>query len=201
MAEPGETYLSPTTRSRMTFVVTTAESAGERILVEFENQPDDIGPPRHLHPDQQETYRVIEGELTLEMDGDEQVLGAGQSLVVPAGTPHTFHNGGDRPVRFTSEHTPALDWERFITTIYDLDYDGRCNRKGQPRPLQLFTTLSQRRGEEYLAGPPRSVQRLLAAVVGGIGRMTGCAPWYRSENRRLELSASEGQNATDQPGP
>lgn len=188
MAQPGETYISPTTKSQMTFVVTTEQSAGERIVVEFENQPDDIGPPRHLHPHQQEEYRVIDGELTIEMDGDEQVLGAGESIVVPPGTPHTFHNAGTRPVRFTSEHTPALNWERFITTLYDLDYDGRCNKKGLPKPLQLFTTLSERRGEEYLIGPPRLVQHLLAVVLGRVGRMLGRTPTYRSEKRATEVT-------------
>lgn len=188
MAEPGEIFVSPTMKSRMTFRVTTQESAGERIVVEFENEPDDIGPPYHCHPHQQEEYEVLEGELTLKVDGKEHLLRSGETLLVPPGTPHCFWNASQQRVRFTSEHQPALGWERFITTIYDLDYDGKCNDNALPRPLQLFTTIAHRSGEEYLVGPPRFAQKLLAATLGWLGQLLGLSPFYTSQRRRREIA-------------
>lgn len=186
MAKKGETFFSPTMKSRMTFLVCTDETKGERIVVQFENEPDDIGPPYHLHPEQQEEYEVLEGELTLKVDGKEVVLRAGEKLLVPPNTPHCFWNASGKPVRFTSEHRPALGWERFITTIYDLDYDGKCNEKGLPRGLQLMTTLGHRNGEEYLVEVPRFAQRVLALLGRVLGPVTGTRPFYVSERRRQQ---------------
>lgn len=44
---------------------------------------------------------------------------------------------------FTSEHRPAHQFEGFITSLYDLDYDGYSNAKGSPPVLGLMA-LSRR---------------------------------------------------------
>lgn len=193
MADRGETFISPTMKSRMTFLVTTADSVGERILVEFLNEPDDVGPPLHYHPEQQEVFEVLEGELTFELASETRTVRSGESVVVPPGTPHRFYNASNRPVRFTSEHRPALGWERFITTMYDLDYDGHCNEKALPRPLQLFCTLGHRNGEEFIAGPPRFAQRVLSVVGKFLGRVFRISPFYRSERRASRFASDSKQ--------
>ena len=43
---------------------------------------------RHTHAASDEFFLVIDGELTIRMDGGEVVLGPGEIYVVPAGTPH-----------------------------------------------------------------------------------------------------------------
>ena len=43
---------------------------------------------RHSHPDTDELFLVIEGELTIRLDDGEVILGPGQLCVVPRGTPH-----------------------------------------------------------------------------------------------------------------
>ena len=42
----------------------------------------------HQHP-QEEVWHVVEGELSVNISGEEQVLGAGCVAVVPADTPHS----------------------------------------------------------------------------------------------------------------
>lgn len=188
MARKGERFASPTLKSEMVVLVTTEETGGERVVVQFVNQPDDIGPPTHFHAEQQEEFRVVEGTLALRAGDRELILGPGEAHVVAPGTPHTFWNPESAPVTFVSEHRPALGWERFITTLYDLDYDGKANAKGLPRTLQMFAILRSRLGEEYIAGPPPVLQRLAARVLGGLGRLCGYAPTYVSERRVAELS-------------
>jgi hypothetical protein len=92
-------------------------------------------------------------------------------------------------VRFTSEHRPALGFERFITTLYDLDYDGKSNAKAVPRLFQLMVMVRSRPGEEYIAGPPRIAQRIGAAVLGGLGGLFGLRPTYVSERRKSSTTA------------
>jgi len=175
-----DVWHSPTAKSR--FKVT--ERTPERLTIEFENEVGDIGPPEHLHPDQDEEFAVLEGELLLRVRGREVRLSPGRSHLVPRGTAHTFHNAGSGRVRFTSQHRPPLGFEPFLKTIYDLDLDGRSNAQGQPGLLQLMVILKARRGEELLAAVPRFAQRGAAIVLGTIGELVGYRPEYVSERRR-----------------
>jgi mannose-6-phosphate isomerase-like protein (cupin superfamily) len=178
-ADDRDIWHSPTAKSRFRVV----ERTPEQVTLEFENELGDIGPPEHLHPNQDEEFTVLEGALLLRVGGKDVHLGAGQSHLVPKGTPHTFHNEGEGRVRFTSQHRPALGFERFLKTIYDLDRDGRANREGQPRLLQLMAILKSRGGEELLAGPPRFVQRGAAWVLGTVAGLLGYEPVYDSKLR------------------
>ena len=183
----GEEYwTSPSTKSRLRILVSTAETNGELLKIEFENQPDDIAPPYHLHPDQEEAFTVIEGCLSLRVDGEEHELGPGERIVAPRNAPHTFWNAGTKPVRFTSEHRPAHGFEGFITSLYDLDYDGRSNAKGAPPVLQLMALLKARKGEQFVAGPPQLAQLIGATVLGTIGGVFGYGSTYVSARRRSE---------------
>jgi mannose-6-phosphate isomerase-like protein (cupin superfamily) len=181
-----EWWVSPTMKSRLRILVTTAESGGELLKIEFVNAPDDIGPPCHIHPFQEERFEIAEGRLAFRLDGEERVLGPGEAIVVPPNVPHTFWNPDEQPVRFCSEHRPALGFERFITSLYDLDYDGKAGPKGVPKLLQLMVMLQARRGEEFVAGPPRIAQRIGAAVLGTLGGFFGYRAHYVSERRRAE---------------
>lgn len=174
----------------MTFLVTAGETGGEETVVRFVNQPDDIGPPPHFHPEQEETFRVVDGTLALRVGRREMTLGAGDSHVVGRGVPHTFWNPGRSPVSFVSTHRPALGWEAFITTLYDLDYDGKAGETGLPSALQMFTILKSRLGEEYIEGPPLVVQRILARFLGTLGELRGYSATYVSD-RRLNGVSSE----------
>ena len=46
--------------------------------------------PLHVHPNEDETFYVIEGELLLHVDGEEHHLGPQGTAVVPRGVPHAF---------------------------------------------------------------------------------------------------------------
>ena len=183
-----EYWLSPTTKSRLRVLVPAAETGGQLLTLEFENQPDDIGPPYHFHPDQEETFTVVEGQLSLRVDGVESVLGPGESATAPRFAPHTFWNATTEPVVFTSEHRPAHQFEGFITSLYDLDYDGLSNDKGSPPVLRLMTLFKDRRGEQWLDGAPVFLQRIGILVLGTIGGWFGYRSTYVSNRRKAEQS-------------
>jgi hypothetical protein len=46
--------------------------------------------PYHLHPDQDEAIYVLEGELLVDIEGDQQRVGQGGLFVAPRGVPHAF---------------------------------------------------------------------------------------------------------------
>ncbi len=46
--------------------------------------------PLHSHPEVDETFYVLAGEILLHVDGWEQVVGSGGIAMVPRGVPHAF---------------------------------------------------------------------------------------------------------------
>lgn len=70
-------------------------------------QPHRHGPELHVHDAEDDSFYVLEGELTFTVDGDDVVAGAGTFLLVPPGVPHTFANRGDAIARILNVHAPA----------------------------------------------------------------------------------------------
>ncbi len=65
------------------------ETVGDRFaLIEF-LFPHNASPPLHTHP-QDETYVVLEGELTLQLGEERLRLAEGDVAVATMGTPHSF---------------------------------------------------------------------------------------------------------------
>ena len=72
-----------------TWKVTADQSGGSLLLFE-----DDLVAgkctPLHQHPESEETFVVLEGEILLHVDGVDTVVGAGGISMVPRGVPHAF---------------------------------------------------------------------------------------------------------------
>lgn len=84
--------------------------AGRFSLIEF-LFPHHASPPLHTHS-QDESYIVLEGQLTVQGGGDRLELGAGSTAVIPMGVPHTFRVDSDA-ARVLVLSTPA-GIERFV---------------------------------------------------------------------------------------
>jgi mannose-6-phosphate isomerase-like protein (cupin superfamily) len=65
--------------------------------------------PPHIHHRSDEGFIVLRGELEVLSGRERQVLAAGQSLIVPAGTIHTFGPRGAAPVMMIGVLTPEID--------------------------------------------------------------------------------------------
>lgn len=88
MARAGKVIESPSTR--LVFVDTAADTNGELLRVEQFVQP---GAPRvaeHVHPRQEERFTVLSGAMGVKAAGREWILGLGETVTVPSGTPHAF---------------------------------------------------------------------------------------------------------------
>ena len=65
------------------------------------------GPELHVHDGEDDSFYILEGELTFTVDAEEIVAGPGTFVLVPPGVPHTFANRGDAVARFVNVHAPA----------------------------------------------------------------------------------------------
>jgi len=177
-------WVSPSTNSKLRILKSTSQASGESLLIEFENQANDIAPPYHYHPSREETFTILEGRLALKVDGKEFELGVGESVTALRGSAHTFWNPTSEVVRFTSEHRPAQDFETFITSLYDLDYDGKSNKNGSPNILQLMSLFKVRMGEQFLNASPSWLQRIATIILGTIGILMGNPSTYVSKEHK-----------------
>jgi quercetin dioxygenase-like cupin family protein len=74
---------------RITVKVTGAETAGAFSQIETDD-PQGTGPPLHLHHNEDETFYVLEGEVTVQV-GDERIdLAAGDYLFAPRDIAHAY---------------------------------------------------------------------------------------------------------------
>ncbi|SFB72363.1 Cupin domain-containing protein [Halobiforma haloterrestris] len=154
---------------------TGAETEGELVRIDTCLDPG-VRRPLHSHPKQDERFVVREGTLALAVGDGKRLLEAGEETTVAAGTPHTFWNphGGEREVRFTTEHRPALRFDEFVRAMVALDREGGLDSDGMPaNPLVGATLLEEFRDEMRAEDVPLPVQRLVFPVLAGIGGVLG----------------------------
>jgi mannose-6-phosphate isomerase-like protein (cupin superfamily) len=70
-------------------------------------QPHRDGPGTHAHAEEDDSFYMLEGELTFTVDDEEVVAGPGTFVLVPPGVPHGFANRGDSVARIVNVHAPA----------------------------------------------------------------------------------------------
>ena len=79
----------------------------------------------HYHPEQEETYEVLEGTLEVFRDSRWRAVPAGESFTVSRGAVHGFRNAGEGPVRFLNVHRPALAFQTHLETLDHLVRAGK----------------------------------------------------------------------------
>jgi quercetin dioxygenase-like cupin family protein len=71
------------------WLATAAETDGQFLV--FEDFLDGgKATPLHLHPDADETFIMLDGEIRLRLGEQDRTLGAGGIAVIPRGLPHAF---------------------------------------------------------------------------------------------------------------
>ena len=68
--------------------------------------PRRMGPPPHDHP-WDEAYYVLEGEVRFTINGQEQLVRAGDFLYAPGGTVHGFQGASEKAARMLIFDAPA----------------------------------------------------------------------------------------------
>ena len=88
------------------FLARTADTPRFNLaLISF--QPLREGPPAHEHTAEDDSFYVLEGELTVLVGDEELTAGPGTFVLVPPGIRHTIANRSDNVVRFLNVHAPA----------------------------------------------------------------------------------------------
>jgi mannose-6-phosphate isomerase-like protein (cupin superfamily) len=76
------------------------------------------GPPLHVHPEFDETFYLLEGELVFRVGEEPLRAQPGTVAFIPRGTPHTFANTSSEPARVLVVCTPG-GFERYFEVLAD----------------------------------------------------------------------------------
>jgi len=184
--KPGTIIDSPQTGERLIIRSTAESSHGELFQAELIAQPGSYVVRSHLHPSQEERFVLLEGTYGYRI-GDRTGTGRpGETLVCPAGVPHSQWNAGSGVMRLYYEHRPALESaELFFETYFGLSREGKLLPSGDMRLLQATVLLTAVADFMRITIPPLIVQRLGFPLLAAIGRGRG----YRARYAKYASSA------------
>jgi mannose-6-phosphate isomerase-like protein (cupin superfamily) len=136
--------------NRITIKATGASTGGAFGLVESMVAPG-YSPPLHIHEREDETFWVLEGELTIRCGDATFRAPAGACAFLPRGVPHTFVVEGNRPARMIGMLTPG-GGEAFFAEG-GRPADGEGFPPAMPPDLEQLRRVASQFGNR-IVGPP-----------------------------------------------
>jgi quercetin dioxygenase-like cupin family protein len=88
------------------FLATGDDTDGKYALFEAIVTPGG-GPPPHVHSREEEGFYILEGEITLTIDGKPVIARTGTFANLPVGVAHSFKNESGKPARMLISVAPA----------------------------------------------------------------------------------------------
>lgn len=166
MSHTGDMEMETTVLQAPGYRVRIIDSTPTRFVTEWEVDRY-TGPPLHWHPTMTEGWEVLEGTMSVEIDGTRRTLTAGDSAVAQPGVRHRFSATGH--VRWRQTNEPRLDHER----LFRLDHQRALRRgaEGRPGPVEAIRIFALMDG--WIVGPPLPLQRLLRATGKALNRRAG----------------------------
>ncbi|MEH2089993.1 cupin domain-containing protein [Nostoc sp.] len=130
--------------TRLNILADRTTTGGQYDLIEGYFPPGTQTPP-HRHTRYSEQLYVLEGEFTVWAGENKVVLNAGESFLIPAGTPHVVAALSDQPARGLVVAAPS-GFARLIAAVGTQD-------ETEAPDMALFDRISTEIGDEIL-GPP-----------------------------------------------
>lgn len=134
--------------------------------------PGPDGAPPHYRPRETETFEVLEGELTLTVEGEDRTLGPGAELTVQPGRTHSFRNDAHEFVSVVVKLSSMIDYEAQVT-LFGMDHDGKLGAGGRPPLLHAAAMTAAMREHTVFTPVPRPVMLALWFTAAPVGRLLG----------------------------
>jgi hypothetical protein len=169
MAHIGQEISNPRTGQRMKFV----ELDPGLLRIDSVSPASSEREPLHVHPKQESGAELLSGSLVFEVDGVQRRLEPGDSIAIPADTPHRFWNDGEQDAHWSGYFRPALASAEFFETLFALAGEDKLDAKGMPRSLQLAVMVPEFAEEIRPSSSPWPLLRVVAAILAPLARARG----------------------------
>lgn len=131
-------------------VVSPEESGGTLGVVELTGTRGEM-PPLHIHHREDETFVVLDGELSLHTPDGSQTLRAGQGALAPKGVPHVYRVESEQ-ARWLSVSTPS-GFASFVRAASDPAEAEDVPPADRPLDMERLLAEAEAHGIEIIAPP------------------------------------------------
>ena len=122
------------------------------------------GPPIHFHPLQAETFYIRQGELTVYKKDKWIKLKAGDTIYIPAKTPHSYKNISGETVLFDFSITPRVRFKEMIGEMDRYVQQGKITGTNFKSILYLCRVMAAFPDVTQSVKPPQPVVKMMAAI-------------------------------------
>jgi mannose-6-phosphate isomerase-like protein (cupin superfamily) len=146
----------------------SAATSGEYVEMVCTAQPGS-GTMVHYHPEQEETFHVLEGTMDVLRNGAWISVPAGRTHLVPKGEVHAWRNAGSSPIRFQNVHRPALGFLDHMESLDRLARAGKIRGTNDWRSLIYMSMSAVRYRPDVTVKPPQWIVNTMAFVGRRLG--------------------------------
>jgi len=200
-AGPG-VIVNPLSGEQITVLAASADTGGSVLEWELLLAPGGRVPSSHAHPEQEELFCVLDGQVRFRVGGRRITAGPGDTVRVPPGTVHHFANAGTRPARVVAATRPALDMQELLETAAAMAQAQHAAARRLPNLLDL--ALFMRDFEREVRAPylPAVLVRAVTRPAAWLAARCGADARYRRLRRVRGVGGvgSPGGRAPE-PGP
>ena len=177
---------NPATGESIQFTATADTTNGDLVRFHWRSAPGGVI-TEHVHPSQEERFIITSGEAHFTLDGEKRVARAGETLVVPAGVPHSEGNTGTADVVGIVELRPAVQAKEWFEALAGLVADFTTTPRGAPTNLfQLGVTFWHFRRESRVTSPPVWLQNIVLPPLWALARVFGRRAYYDHWDSRTD---------------
>ena len=181
--EVGEVWENPVTGERARLLEAPWQNSAGRLVGELTALVGARVVGEHMHPALVERFTVLQGELTVKLDGQTSTLRVGETCEVQPGRWHDWWNAARVDALVRVEVTPGERFLHMIETLFGLGRLGYTDEKGMPNLLQLAVFGREFSDVIQFRKPPRLVQQAMGAVLSPIARSLGYRGTYPELSR------------------
>jgi len=183
--EVGEVWENPVTRERARLLEAPWHNSEGRLLAELTALVGARVAGEHRHPALVERFTVLQGELTVKLNGETSLLRVGETREVRPGQWHDWWNASTVDALVRVEITPGERFLHMIETLWGLARLGHTDEKGMPGLLQLVDFGREFSDVIQFRSPPPLVQKAMGGVLGLIARPLGYRGTYPELSRTV----------------
>jgi quercetin dioxygenase-like cupin family protein len=179
MAYKGKIVYNKKSGQQIRFIQPAKDTGGALLEMESVFQPGSKEPIPHYHPMQKEDFLVLEGTITVRLNGQLHVLTQGDQLRIGAKEVHAMWNHSKEKAVVNWKVTPAMETEYFLETGVGIANKKKTNDEGMPGILQVVMLANKFSNVFRIATPPYPLQRILFTLLQPFAYLTGYRSVYK----------------------
>jgi mannose-6-phosphate isomerase-like protein (cupin superfamily) len=128
------------------------------------------GPPIHTHPEQEEYFKVISGQLEAYHKDKWVALKEGEEILTPKNMAHTYRSRRQDDCLFEYRLSPGRNFSGMIKTFERLGNENKLNSTSDLKSIIYLSLALKQYSSEYISVKP---PQFAINLMGGIGKLLG----------------------------